>query len=149
MIGRTLKHITRDQERLIGVHPDLARAVSRILTAFDIFGWPLFVTEGVRSESRQIELFRQGRETDGKIITNADGVTNRSNHQVQSDGFGHAVDVAFLDDPDTLKVETYDPNQPWDLLALTAEKFGLVSGYRFRMRDSPHLEIPSTAPNEP
>lgn len=138
---RTLANVTRDQDRLIGVHPELASAVTKILGAMDELGFGMMVTEGLRSDARQAALYAQGRTTPGKIVTNADGVNDKSKHQKQEDGWGHAVDSAFLDDPTTAKVETYDENMPWELYALAAEKLGLTAGYRWRSpHDPPHVE---------
>lgn len=51
------------------------------------------IIEGVRSASRQADLYAQGRTAPGKKVTNLDGVNKKSNHQVKSDGYGHAVDL--------------------------------------------------------
>jgi len=45
------------------------------------------VLEGLRSQERQAELYRQGR-------SKLDGTTKRSKHQPAADGFSWAVDVA-------------------------------------------------------
>lgn len=67
--------------KLGGVNPDLVKVVKRAieLTTVD-FG----ITEGLRSITRQKELYAQGRTTPGKIVTK----TMRSRHLT-----GHAVDV--------------------------------------------------------
>jgi len=51
------------------------------------------ITEGVRTAERQQSLYAQGRTQKGIIVTNVDGVKKKSNHQVKSDGYGHAVDL--------------------------------------------------------
>lgn len=144
MITRTLDHITRDAKRLEGVHPTLIGVVMSILDAKDILGFPMFVTEGVRTAERQQSLFAQGRTTPGRIVTNADGVKKKSNHQVKADGFGHAVDLAYIDDPATPQQETYDPTRPWELMGLMAEKLGMRWGGRIVTNtlsgDRPHIE---------
>ena len=45
------------------------------------------ILEGVRSDARQAELYRQGR-------SKLDGVAKRSKHQAAPDGLSYAVDVA-------------------------------------------------------
>jgi len=138
---RTPKIILRDQQRLVGVEPGMVVVVLAILRALDDLNFGMFVTEGVRSDARQIELWNQGRTTPGDIVTEKNGTTNRSRHQVRADGFGYAVDLAFLDDPTTAALETYDDKQPWDLMGLMAEKRGLVWGGRWvTPHDLPHIE---------
>lgn len=56
----------RDNERLRGVHPDL---VAVVRTAFKACPIPLLVVEGLRTRSRQIQLYAQGRTAPGKIVT--------------------------------------------------------------------------------
>jgi peptidoglycan L-alanyl-D-glutamate endopeptidase CwlK len=92
---------TKSISRLEGVHPDLIRLVKR---AIELTTQDFMVLEGVRTEQRQRELYAQGRSA-AKLI--AAGVnpalskpkmqvvtwTLKSNHFVQNDGFGHAVDL--------------------------------------------------------
>lgn len=69
--------------RLARVHPDLAHVVFRAirLTTQD-FG----VTTGARTAAEQHALFLKG-------ASQKDGYKNRSNHQVDVDGLGDAVDL--------------------------------------------------------
>lgn len=132
-----------DVLRLNGVHPSLVLIVMRVLDTMATYGFPMFVTHGVRTVEKQQALYAQGRTTPGKVVTNADGVTSLSYHQLWSDGWGHAVDCAFLDDPDTLKIETYDDAQPWEVYGVLAEHLGARWGGRFKsLQDRPHLELP-------
>ena len=55
------------------------------------------ISQGVRTAEYQNSLYQQGRTIPGKILTNADGYKIKSNHQVKSDGLGHAVDIAIMD----------------------------------------------------
>lgn len=86
----TYKLGTRSRENLKGVHPDLVKVVER---AIELTTQDFTVIEGVRTQERQQELYAQGRTKPGQRVTNADGVKNKSNHQVKSDGLGHAVDI--------------------------------------------------------
>lgn len=131
-----------DLLRLAGLHPFLIAAATRILDGMAAFGHPMFVTAGVRTDTQQFALYAQGRTTLGKIVTNTDGIVKKSLHQVQADGMGHALDCAFLDDPETTLVETWDPSQPWDVYGSLGEAAGLVWGGRWRtLLDRPHLEL--------
>ncbi len=139
---RTEALIRRDIDRLHSINPVLQEAVLDILEAMAILGFPMFVTSGVRTVAQQQALYAQGRTKPGVIVTNADGVRVPSNHQTKSDGTGHAVDLAFVDDPDTPKTEIYDPNQPWALMGAMAEAKGLRWGGRWKFVDLPHVEMP-------
>lgn len=132
----------RDRTRLEGTHPILIAAIERIFAVMAAFGHPMFVVEGVRSLERQKRLYAQGRTAPGRIVTNADGVRNPSNHQAKADGYGHAVDCAFVDDPSTAAVETWGESQPWALYGAAAQYLGLKWGGTWRTRDLPHIELP-------
>lgn len=77
-------------KNLEGVHPSLKKLM---ITAIENSPIDFTITEGVRTSERQKELYNQGRTTLGVIVTNVDGVTKKSNHQVKSDGYGYAVDL--------------------------------------------------------
>ena len=132
---------TRAQElttqRLQGVHPNLVEKLWRIWAALDALNHPIFVVQGVRTTEEQQALYAQGRTKPGRIVTNADGVIKKSNHQVKADGFGHAVDCAFItDDP-------FDAKNPWSLYGGMAELIGLYWGGRWQsIKDLPHVELP-------
>lgn len=66
--------------RLKSVHPDLVKVVKR---AIELTEQDFRVLEGVRSLARQKVLKAEGKSK-----------TMLSKHLVQSDGFGHAVDIA-------------------------------------------------------
>lgn len=66
-------------KNLYGVHPLLANCVHE---AMDMQVMDFRVVEGVRSKERQKELFDAGKTQ-----------TMNSKHLIQSDGYGHAVDL--------------------------------------------------------
>jgi peptidoglycan L-alanyl-D-glutamate endopeptidase CwlK len=76
----------RSLGRLEDVHPDMVLVVKR---AIEISEQDFMVLEGVRTPERQRELYAQGRTAPGQIVT----WTLKSNHFVQDDGYGHAVDL--------------------------------------------------------
>ena len=77
---------------LDGVHPNLVRVLKAAIANSTI---DFTIVEGVRTEARQKSLYAQGRDgKGGKIVTYADGVKNKSNHQVKADGLGYAIDFA-------------------------------------------------------
>ncbi len=136
-----------DELRLMGVHPYLYARIDRILAAMAALGFPMFVASGVRSDSEQARLYAQGRTAPGPIVTRADGVERKSMHQTQATGYGHAADLAFRDDPTTLKIETWDDKQPWAVYGTMAEAFGLTWGGRWvSIIDRPHIELALGSP---
>ena len=73
----------RSLDRLSTVHPDL-QTLFQIVIKY----WDCSIVCGIRTEEEQKKLYAQGRTESGNIVTNADGVTNKSRHQS-----GNAVDV--------------------------------------------------------
>ena len=99
----------------------------------------MVVTDGVRTTAQQVALYAKGRTAPGHIVTHADGVRSRSNHQTKADGFGHAVDCVFLVDGQP----SWDLHLPWSLYGAAGEALGLTWGGRFTtLHDFPHLELP-------
>jgi peptidoglycan L-alanyl-D-glutamate endopeptidase CwlK len=127
----------RDTERLQGVHPDLIAILETVFAAQEAAGTPMFVVQGVRTVAQQQALYAQGRTTPGKIVTMKDGITHPSNHQPHADGFGHAVDCAFVGgDPE-------GPKHDWEAYGTKLEAAGLIWGGRWHFpHDSPHAELP-------
>lgn len=82
----------RSKKNLEGVHPDLAFLFRQVVKHFDCT-----ITAGLRSDADQAALYAQGRTKPGKIVTQVDGVTKRSKHQVHETPEGKyaiAVDAA-------------------------------------------------------
>lgn len=84
------KFSQRSLDSLKGVHPNLVKLMTEAIkdTPYDFT-----ITEGVRTFARQQQLYAQGRTAKGSIVTNTDGIKNKSNHQPKSDGYGYAVDL--------------------------------------------------------
>ena len=92
------------------------------------------VTQAVRTAEQQAVLFAQGRTTPGPIVTNCDGVVKKSRHQPAADGYGHAVDCAFIGPTPFVG--------PWKLYGEMGKALGLVWGGDFNtIIDKPHLEM--------
>jgi len=119
----------RSENNLIGVHPDLQKVVRLAITLTPIdFG----ISEGLRLEKRQEGLFARGKST-----------TMDSNHLVQHDGFGHAVDMFVLPDG-SISWEAEDFRQVIQAFfeAATQLHIQIKSGGLFRsFQDSPHIEL--------
>lgn len=84
------KFSSRSRAAFKGVHPQLIRVMEAAITNTP---HDFTVTDGVRTLDQQQALFAKGRTKPGGIVTNADGIKGKSNHQVKADGYGHAVDL--------------------------------------------------------
>ena len=92
------------EKRLMYLHPNLQKFFIELLK---ISPYDFSISQGVRTVEEQNKLYQQGRTTPGKIITNCDGYKIKSKHQVKSDGFGHAGDIAILVDGKVTWEEKY------------------------------------------
>lgn len=112
----------RDRARLTGVHPDLVRVVERARAYADFV-----VTEGLRTEARQRELFNKGAST-----------TMRSRHLT-----GHAVDLAALVGREVRwDWPLYDKLGAAMKRAAAEEQVAITWGGDWpRFRDGPHFEL--------
>lgn len=131
--------------KLSGVHPELRIRVWRIVMAMAVLGFRMMVTDGLRTDEQQRELFKKGRQgkPGEKIVTHLDGVTKRSNHQARVvgryAGYGAAVDMTFVGDD--LK-PSWSESWPWDLFGRMAKGQALVWGGDWpTLRDKPHVEL--------
>lgn len=84
------KFSQRSYNNLKGIHPDL---ITVLVTAVKDSPYDFTITSGLRTTAEQQALYAQGRTKPGAIVTKADGVRNKSNHQAKADGFGYAVDL--------------------------------------------------------
>lgn len=126
------------------LHPLLVSKLARVLAAMDALGYPMRIVSTVRTTEEQQALYAQGRTKPGPVVTNADGVRTKSNHQAKADGFGYAADCAFLD----LRTENptdvvWDNDLPWATYGACARAVGLRWGGDFKsIVDRPHVELP-------
>lgn len=124
----------RSERHLRDVHPELAQRVRRVLSAMAVLGFPMTITDGNRTVQQQQALYAKGRTRPGAIVTNADGVRAKSNHQD-----GRAVDCTFLDASGR---PHWPENGPWSAYGACAKAVGLKWGGDFKsMSDKPHIEL--------
>jgi peptidoglycan L-alanyl-D-glutamate endopeptidase CwlK len=116
---------SRSLSRLEGVHPDLVRVVKRAAAMSDL---DFTVLEGLRTEARQRELFRQGATK-----------TMNSRHLT-----GHAVDLApMLNGQVSWDWPLYHRLAKTVKSAAELEKVPLQWGGDWRtFKDGPHWELP-------
>ena len=122
---------------LDGAHPLLVNGAPKIIARMAELGHVMRVFEGRRTLERQKYLYEQGRTRPGKIVTKTDGVRYRSKHQVQKDGFHHALDFVFV----VKGKPTWDG--PWDLFGKTVKEVttGLEWGGDWPWKDRPHVQV--------
>lgn len=122
---------------LATVVPEMREKVLQLLEYMHSIGAPMTATDGNRTTSEQQALYAQGRTKPGRIVTNADGIKKKSNHQG-----GRAVDCTFVD----AHGKPHWPDAaPWKEYGTAAKSLGLKWGGDFKSMkggDRPHVELP-------
>lgn len=139
-------------KKLEGVHPDLVKVIKESIKETPV---DFSIVYGVRSTAEQKRLYALGRTVvnpDGKtakkplgnIVTQKNGTTNKSNHQVKADGYGHAIDfVPYLNG----KIDWNATNEFKVIVAhimATAKCLGVdieAGLYWKSFVDAPHIEL--------
>jgi len=132
----------RNLDRLVGTAPAFQ---AKLLPILEDLG--MMVIVGLRTDAQQAADYAQGRTTPGPnagqpghpplgaTVTNCNGVTTRSNHQAQADGYGHAADCGFVGD--------HPYAGDFHAFGLRLEAAGLKWGGRFHAPvDLDHAELP-------
>lgn len=97
-------------------------------------GKQLWLTCVYRSPEEQQILYQQGRSAPGQIVTQLDGVTKRSQHNLRPT---RALDFCVVIGGKA----SWDPEE-YEPVCVLAEARGLVAGGHWpRFKDWPHLEL--------
>lgn len=113
------------------LNPDAKLACQYLLEAAKKEGLNIIVTETLRTTERQQYLYAQGRTRPGNIVTNCDGVKNKSIHQ-----YGNAFDIC-----QNIKGKEYD-EKVLKRCGVLGEKIGLEWGGRWTSPvDQPHFQL--------
>lgn len=120
------------------LHPELSCKARALIAACACLDIHLFITETLRSNEEQEELYAQGRTKPGKIVTYAKPGESKHNH-------GLAFDTAFRVSPGSTKI-TWEG--PWELVGQMGEQIGLEWGGRWKKRDRPHFQLSNPNNNE-
>lgn len=134
------KFSKRSLDNLRGVHPKLVHLMEMAIIATPV---DFTIVDGMRTVERQQQLYAQGRTAPGPIVTNADGVRNKSNHQPKADGFGHAVDLYPYVDGRVQVNDVEGLKRIADHIKAVSAKIGIPVewGGDWDMRDYPHFEL--------
>lgn len=113
------------------LNPKAKLACEYLLKACEAAGLKVIVTETLRTTERQQYLYAQGRTRPGNIVTNCDGVKNKSIHQ-----FGNAFDVC-----QNIRGKEYEDAVIAQIGPL-GQKIGLEWGGSWKgFVDSPHFQL--------
>ena len=88
--NKTYSFAQSSLDKMKKVHPKLVEVMKAAIvnSPFDFR-----ITDGARTTEEQFALYQKGRTLPGPKVTNCDGKNFKSNHQIKSDGYGHAVDI--------------------------------------------------------
>jgi len=131
----------RSKNNLQGIHPNLVKVME---TAIMNSPFDFTVTDGVRTVEQQQALYAKGRIVAGKIVTNADGIKSKSNHQIKADGFGYAVDLYPYYNGSVQLNDVKKLKEIAEHIKKTAEKLGIKiewGGDWTKLKDMPHFEL--------
>ena len=140
----------KSKENLKGVHPQLVKLMTEAVKESP---YDFRITQGVRTAAYQNSLYQQGRTTPRKIVTNCDGIKNKSNHQAKADGYGYAIDIficGIVENGTYRKfttVEGYDTKKMFAVakhIKEIGQKLGIPvkwGGDWNKFKDYPHFEI--------
>ena len=136
-------------DKMKKVHPKLIEVMK---AAIENSPFDFRITDGARTTEEQFALYQIGRSKPGRIVTNCDGKRAKSNHQIKSDGYGHAVDIfpcGVIENGEYRKftsAEGYDEKKlkliADHILAVAKSKnVNIEWGGNWKMNDTPHFEL--------
>ena len=122
------------------LHPTVANKTEELIEKAEELGIFVVITDDFRSIDDQHALYERGRESDGRVVTNAKGGESYHN-------YGLAIDFALrTEDDDVIWDLEYDGNQngesDWMEVVDIAKDLGFTWGGDWtRFRDYPHLQM--------
>jgi len=136
-------------DKMKKVHPKLVEVMK---AAIENSPFDFRITDGARTTEEQFALYQKGRTLPGPKVTNCDGKKFKSNHQIKSDGYGHAVDIfpcGVIENGVYRKftsAEGYDDKKlrliANHILAVAKSKnINVEWGGNWKMHDTPHFEL--------
>ena len=147
--NKTYSFSQESLDKMKKVHPKLVEVMKAAITnsPFDFR-----ITAGVRTAEEQFALYQKGRTLPGPKVTNCDGKNFKSNHQIKSDGYGHAVDIFPCGVIENGVYRKFTSDEGYDdkklrlianhILAVAKSKNVNVEwGGNWKMHDTPHFEL--------
>ena len=136
-------------DKMEKVHPKLVEVMKE---AIENSPFDFRITDGARTTEEQFALYQKGRTLPGPKVTNCDGKKFKSNHQIKSDGFGHAVDIFPCGVIENGVYRKFTSEEGYDekklklianhILAVAKSKnINIEWGGNWKMKDTPHFEL--------
>ena len=136
-------------DKMKKVHPKLVEVMK---AAIENSPFDFRITDGARTTEEQFALYQKGRTLPGPKVTNCDGKKFKSNHQIKSDGFGHAVDIFPCGVIENGVYRKFTSEEGYDekklklianhILAVAKSKnINIEWGGNWKMKDTPHFEM--------
>ena len=136
-------------DKMRKVHPKLVEVMK---AAIENSPYDFRITDGARTTEEQFALYQIGRSKPGRIVTNCDGKKAKSNHQIKSDGFGHAIDIFPCGIIENGMYRKFTSEEGYDdkklrlianhILAVAKSKnINIEWGGNWKMNDTPHFEL--------
>ena len=136
-------------DKMKKVHPKLVEVMK---VSIENSPFDFRITDGARTTEEQFALYQKGRTLPGPKVTNCDGYRAKSNHQIKSDGFGHAVDIFPCGIFENGVYRKFTSDEGYDdkklrlianhILAIAKSKNVNVEwGGNWKMNDTPHFEL--------
>ena len=136
-------------DKMEKVHPKLVEVMKE---AIENSPFDFRITDGARTTEEQFALYQKGRTLPGPKVTNCDGKKFKSNHQIKSDGFGHAVDIFPCGVVENGVYRKFTSEEGYDdkklkliadhiLAVAKSKKINIEWGGNWKMHDTPHFEL--------
>ena len=136
-------------DKMKKVHPKLVEVMK---AAIENSPFDFRITDGARTTEEQFALYQKGRTLPGPKVTNCDGKNFKSNHQIKSDGYGHAVDIFPCGVIENGVYRKFTSEEGYDdkklksianhILAIAKSKnINVEWGGNWKMHDTPHFEL--------
>ncbi len=126
--------------RVAKIHPKLREEVKQVIDNLIKRKVKIRITQGLRTNKEQNDLYAQGRTKPGKIVTNAKAGYSYHN-------YGLAFDFCLLHDDNSISyslIEDLDKDNKADWMEVVEEfkKYGWFWGGDFKgsFKDTPHFE---------
>ena len=147
--NKTYSFSQESLDKMKKVHPKLVEVIKAAIvnSPFDFR-----ITDGARTTEEQFALYQKGRTLPGPKVTNCDGKNFKSNHQIKSDGYGHAVDIFPCGVIENGVYRKFTSEEGYDdkklksianhILAIAKSKnINVEWGGNWKMHDTPHFEL--------